>query len=206
MAFLNIRYVLILVLVIIVIAYVMHVQDSKSPMKQGLINNPNIEMFTTVKTVSSSANASTTESEESSFTCHNTVPLAIDTNGYPLLCKNANPCNKDVTNPNSGNISENCISMINDSCVTIVNLANNEIGYSVFVNLGVPQGKDILDEVDDWYKDNTENGHLNVKARESKTIYFPLSGLYTFRRRGSTSMDTGGQSGKFSKNFQVYIN
>lgn len=118
----------------------MHVQDSKTPMKKGLINNPNIEMFTTVKTVSSNANTSTTESEESSFTCHNTIPLAIDTNGYPLLCKNANPCNKDSTNPNSGNISDNCISMINDSCVTIVNLANNEIGYSVFINLGVAQG------------------------------------------------------------------
>lgn len=205
MAFLNIRYVLILILIIIVIAYVMHVQDSKSPMKQGLINNPDIEMFTTVKTVSSNAN--TAESEESSGPdCHNTVPLAIDTNGYPLLCKNANPCSKDEGSPNTTNISKNCVSMINDSCVKIVNLANNKINYSVFINIGVPQGKDILDDVDDWYKENTDNGHVIIEARESKTLHFPISGLYTFRRKGGTNFSIGSDSDKYSKNFQVYVN
>ena len=197
MNFLNEKKLVICVIVLLIILYLVYININKKPNELGLINNQSIEKFIETETVSSSSNA---EEEEQDITI---IPIAIGVNGYPLLCKNTLTCS-NVSDDLKENISKNCVTLINDSGIKIINLGNNSIKYTIFVNTGVSQGTDIINEINKWYGKYTNKGNITINKGESKIIRFTLNGLYSFLREGT--LFTSSSNSNQDKNFQIYIN
>jgi hypothetical protein len=198
MSFLREKNLVILVVVIFIILFLVYLNKNKNPLELGLINNPKIEKFVETETVSSE---SSMEEEEQDFSI---IPIAIGVNGYPLLCRNNLKC-LDVSADVKSSISDNCVTLLNDSGIKIINLGNNSIKYSVFINTGTSQGTGVISEINKWYSKNTDKGSITVKSGSSKTIQFTLTGLYSFLRDG-TLYTSQQNSTSHSKNFQIYIN
>lgn len=198
MTFLNEKNLVICVIIVLIVLFLVYLNKNKTPYELGLINNPKIEKFIETETVSSE---SSVEEEEQEFSI---IPIAIGVNGYPLLCRNNLKCT-NVSGDVKSSISENCVTLLNDSGIRIINLGNNSVKYSIFINTGTSQGTNIISEINSWYSKNTNKGSITIESGGTKVLQFTLTGLYSFLRDG-TLYNLSSNNNNNDKNFQIYIN
>lgn len=197
MTFLSEKNLVICVIIVLLILYLVYLNRNKTPYELGLINNPKIEKFIETETVSSE---SSVEEEEQNFSI---IPIAIGVNGYPLLCNNSLVCS-NISSDLKSSISNNCVTLLNDTAIKIVNLGQNKISYSVFINTGESQGTNIITKINNWYSKLTNEGNITIEKGQSKIIRFTITGLYSFLREGT--LFSGPLKSDNDKNFQIYIN
>jgi hypothetical protein len=132
--------------------------------------------------------------------------LIIILNGLPKLLNNKN-CNKSSDYKKYFIVNNICITQNLADSITIKNI-NNLSGdnqtYKVFVKRFTTDNNGNVDKLMSWYNQNTNKGIITLNNNTSKTLTFPLSGLYYFQNQDDTSIFGKVKEG-INKNFQILV-